>query len=419
LRRRVILVAVAALIVILGIFAFVLSRQRLRRHRYFRAAPAEQAKPAGRLGASEHWTDQFRAFETLGKWGELAKILDDLARSNPDLYNRYQLGYLHARALIEHDQSPEAMRKLAPFLANGNRFRDLALFHRAEIDETRNEHEAASRARQMLIFEYPKALYRDQAIDDETEYLTRLGDPQALSAFGARIYPSASTARRRDLDAHLVEVLVRRGDAAGALQKGIALLRAGTMDDPADLVSRALDRPELIRRMTPDQQAMLGEAFQNHRHFDRAVALLSMAIRAMPQKHDELQFGIGRCYFGDEKYPRAQQAYMAGATTTRDPRWKATFLFHASRAAQLQGDDAASERLMTGAIAVPGRFPATTAALTQRMRTRLKQRRFAEAGSDLAFIRKNWPHDHAIVEASIATRSECWAPATVARQSSH
>jgi soluble lytic murein transglycosylase len=400
-RRRVILAAVAALIVIVGILAVVFSRQRLRRHRYFRAAPAEQAKPAGKLGIPDHWTDQFRALETLGRWGDLAKILDDLSKSSPDLYNRYQLGYLHARALIENDESREAMRRLAPFLANGNRFRDLALFHQAEIDETRNEHGAASRERQTLIFEFPKAMYRDQAIDDETEYLSGLGDPQALSVFAARIYPSASTARRRDLDAHLIELLVRRGDAAGALQKGIALLRAGTMDDPADRASRALDRPELIRRMLPDQQAMLGDAFQNHRHFDRAIALLSLAIRALPQKHDELQFALGRCHFGNEKYPQAQQTYMAGANATRDMRWKATFLFHASRAAQLHGDDAASERLMTGAIAVPGRFPATTAALTQRMRTRLKQRRFTEAASDLAFIRKNWPRDHAVVEAAL------------------
>ncbi len=401
MRRRVILVAIAALIVILGIFAFVLSRQRLRRHRYFRAAPAAQVKPARKLGPPERWTDQFRAFETLGRWGELAKILDALAKSNPDLYNRYQLGYLHARALIEHDESREAMRRLAPFLENGNRFRDLALFHQAEIDETRNEHAAASSDRQTLIFEFPKAMYRDQAIDDETEYLARRGDPQALAVFASRIYPSASTARRRDLDAHLVELLARRGDDAGTLQKGIALLRAGTMDDPAERASRALDHPELIRRMSADQQAMLGDTFQNHRHFDRAIALLSRVIRAIPQKHDELQFAIGRCYFGDEKYPEAQQAYMAGANTTRNPKWKVTFLFHASRAAQLQGDDATSEKLMTAAIAVPGRFPATTAALTQRMRTRLKQRRFGEAANDFAFIRKNWPRDHAVVEASL------------------
>ncbi|PYQ48697.1 MAG: hypothetical protein DMF59_15275 [Acidobacteria bacterium] len=308
-------------------------------------------------------------------------MLDGLEKSSPDLYSRNQLGYLHARALIENNEPRDAMHKLAPFLANGNRLRDLALFHQAEIENS---------------------LYRDQAIDDETEHLTQRGDVQAFVTFGLHIYASAPTQRRRDLDAHLVELLVRHGDAAGALQKGIALLRGGTLDDPAELASRALDRPEWIRRMSPDQQVMLGEAFQNHRHFDRAVAVLSLAIRAMPQKHDDLQFAIGRCYFGDEKYPQAQQAYMAGANSTRDAKWRATFLFHASRAAQLQGDDKTAEKLMTAAIAVPGRFPATAAALTQRMRTRLKQHRFAEAAGDLAFIRKNWPKDHAVVEASLA-----------------
>ncbi len=182
----------------------------------------------------------------------------------------------------------------------------------------------------------------------------------------------------------------------------MALLRAGTADDPADRVIRALDRAELIRRMSPDQQAMLGDALHSHRHFDRAVALLSLAIRALPQKHDELQFAIGRSYFGDEKYAQAQQAYMAGASGTRDPKWKATFLFHASRAAQLQGNDATAERLMNAVLGVRGRFPATSAALTQRIRTRLKERRFAEAANDLAVLRKNWPHDHALVEASLA-----------------
>jgi soluble lytic murein transglycosylase-like protein len=403
LKRRVIVSAIAALILLLGISAFVLSRQRPRRHRVFRAAPAEGARaPIAKPGPPEQWTDAFSALETSGRWGNLHALLDGIAKSNPELYGRYQLAYLHARALLENNEPREAMQKLAPFLANGNPFRDLALFHQAEIDEARNEHEAASRDRQALIFEFPSALYRDQAIDDETEHLMLRGDPQALSAFASRLYPSASTQRRRDLDAHLVELLVRRGDASGALQKGLALLRGGTMDDPADRASRALDRPEWIRRMTADQLVMLGDAFQDHRHFDRAVAVLSLALRGSPQKRDELLFAIGRSYFGDEKYLQAQQTYLSGANGTRDAKWKSTFLFHASRAAQLQGDDATAERLMTSAIAVPGRFAATTAALTQRIRTRLKQRRFAEAASDLAFLRKNWPHDHDVVEASLA-----------------
>ena len=290
------------------------------------------------------------------------------------------------------------MQSLAPFLANGNPFRDLALFHRAELEGG----EAASRNRRTLIFELPSALYRDQAIDDETEYLTERGDPNALAAFTSRLYPSASTQRRRDLEAHLVEVLLGRDDVAAALQKGLAALRGGTLDDPADRVSRALDRPELILRMTADQRAMLGETFHNHRHFDRAVALLALAMRGLPKKHDELQFAIGRAWFGDEKYAQAQQVYMSGANSTRDPKWKARFLFHASRAAQLQGDNATAERLMSATLAVPGKSADHSAALTQRIRTRLKRRRMADAASDLATLRKNFPRDHALIEASLA-----------------
>jgi soluble lytic murein transglycosylase len=404
LKRRVIAGAVAALLLLIGIFAVLLSRQRLRRHRYFPAAPVEKrvAAPGTVPGAVQQWTDQFRALEVTGRWSDLAKLLEHIEKSSPDLYSRYQLGYLQARALIEDGQPRAAVQKLGPFLTNGNPFRDLALFHQAEIDEARNEHEAASGDRQALIFGYPSALYRDQAIDDETEHLSRRGDPNAFAAFATRLYPVASTSRRRDLDAHLVELLARRGDVANALQNGMALLRGGTLDDPADRVSRTLDRPEVIQRLTPDQQAMLGEAFYNHRHFDRAVAFLSLAIRALPTRHDELQFAIGRSCFGDEKYGLAQQAYMAGANSTRDAKWKATFLFHASRAAQLQDDDATAERLLNATLGVPGRFPATSAALTQRIRTRLKQRRFAEGSSDLAFLRKNWPRDHALVEAALA-----------------
>ncbi|PYQ61192.1 MAG: hypothetical protein DMF58_05745, partial [Acidobacteria bacterium] len=405
MKRRVIAGVVAALLLIIIAVVVIVSRQRVRRHRYFRAAPAE--KPAAApiaLGPIEQWSGQFRALEVSGRWGDLAKLLEEPAKKYPPLQ------YLRARALIENNQPDAAIQALAPFLANGNPFRDLALFHRAEIEEG----DPASRDRQALIFGFASSLYRDQAIDDEIEYLTRRADVNAFVAFSSRIHVSAPTARRRDLDAHLVELFVQRGEAGNALQKGLALLRGGTLDDPADLVSRTLDHPELIRRMAADQQAMLGEAFHNHRHFDRAVALLSLALSGAPRSsaarppgtaalhRDQLQFAIGRAYFGDEKYAQAQQAFMAGANSTRDPKWKARFLFHASRAAQLRGDDIAAERLMTATLSVPALTEDHSSALTQRIRTRLKQHRFAEARRDLAVVRKNFPRQHALVEASLA-----------------
>lgn len=369
--------AVAAVVILI---AALLVRQRVRRHRVFRTLPAEKAVAAPPATLS---SDRFRALEASGKWGDLADLLAQIERERPADYAKWSLGYLHARALIEDDEPRAAAAKLAPFLAPGNPFRDLALFHQSEIDDS-------SATRRKLIFEYPHALYRDQAIDEELEQLT---DLKALQDFAARLMPAADTARRRDLTARMVEA----GDVARGFPLGVTLLKGGTTDDAADRVARALDRPERLRGMTAEQLTLLGDALQNHRHFDRAVAVLSLAPRT-----DQNTFDIGRSYFGNEKYAQAQQTYVRGAGATRDPKWKATFLFHASRAAQLQGNDAGAEQFMTAAIAVPGRFPATSAALTQRLRTRLKQKRFAAAAADLEMLRKQFAKDHALVDGSIA-----------------
>jgi len=372
-------IAVATVALLAIVISIVLARQRVRRHRVFRTAPAERPTVAP-LGGADKWTVQFAALENVGEWDDLAGLLERVEKEHPEEYAKWSLGYLHARALIESNEKSDAAKKLAPFLAPGHPLRDLALFHQSEIDD-------ASATRQALIFDYPKSPYRDQAIDDEVEHLA--ADPKALAAFAARLMPTADTARRRDLTSRLA--------AAGDMARGFALLKGGTSDDAADRVARALDKPERLRGMTAEQLALLGDALQSHRHFDRAVAVLSLA-----PKSDQTTFDIGRCYFGDEKYAQAQQTYLRGAAATRDPRWKATFFFHASRAAQLQGNDADAEKLMTQGIAVPGRFPATSAALTQRLRTRAKQKRFAEAAADLDAVRKLFPKDHAVVEASIA-----------------
>ena len=399
-RTGILAASIAAVALVIGIIiALTVIPARLQRRPVFRSAPpTATSRPALEPGSIAQWTDQFAMLEQRGAWDDLTGLLDAIARSNPAAFAQWNLGYLRARALIEGDHAGEAMRALAPFLQPGSRFRDLALFHRTEIEDDA----AASRDRQALIFEFPDALYRDQAIDDETESLSGRGDLHALTAFGEKLMPSAPTARRRDLQAHIVELLVRSGNSGEALDRGLALLRGGTSDDPADRASRALDRADLIGRMSAEQKAMLGDAFYDHRHFDRAVALLSSALPALPKRRDDLVFAIGRSDFGNEQYLQAEQAYMRGANGTRDRKWKATFLFHASRAAQLLGDDAGAERLMTDAIAVPGRYPATTAALTQRIRTRVRQRRFAAAASDLEFLRKAYPRDHALVDGSMA-----------------
>jgi soluble lytic murein transglycosylase len=405
-KKRVVvpLAGVVVLVLLAVALAIIAARQRTPRHRVFRAAPAESPPkpPSVEARPPSEWTEQFHQLETGGRWADLIALLDRIEKSNPNEYRSWSLAYLQARALIENNEPADGATKLAPFLAAGNPYRELALYHQAEIDDARGDHAAASQNRQALIFGAPASLYRDQAIDDESEHLSRATNPRPLADFATRLFPSASTSRRRDLTARIVESTLRSGDSAGALTGGLALLQSGTLDDASDRVSRILDSPPLIARMNGPQLLMMGESMQNHRHFDRAAALLTSALRAMPQKRDDLTFAIGRSFFGNEQFAQAQQTYLRGAAGTPDPKWKSTFLWHASRAAQLQGDDRTAEQLMTQVIAIPGRFAATGPAVTQRIRTRLKQRRLTEAASDLAFVRKNWPHDHTLVEASLA-----------------
>ncbi|HET8772752.1 MAG TPA: lytic transglycosylase domain-containing protein, partial [Thermoanaerobaculia bacterium] len=390
-RKRVILLSAAALLVLLTVVAVVLQRQRVRRHRVFRPAAGE-VKPEPLRGAIppvEQWTEAFQQLQ--GE--ELADLLEAIEQKHPDLYRKDSLAYLHARALVEENENAEAAAKLAPFLEKGHPFRDRALYHRASIADGAE----ASRYRNALIFEYRDSMYRDEAIDEELEYLA--DDPQALSAFAEKIAPSASTERRREISARIVEV-------THSLDRGLALLNGGTSDDAADRVTRALDRPEILAKLSVEQLALFGETFQRHRHYDRAAFYAGRALARpgglKPALRDDLQFSLGRSYFGAEKYAEAQAAYLRGAGITKTPGQQCTFFWHAARAAQLQGDDKTAEQLMTRAIAVKGKFPATLAALTQRLRTRLKARRLAEAGADLALLRKMAPNERAVLEGALA-----------------
>ena len=385
-RKRVLLLAAAALVLALAAITIGLMRSRVRRHRVFRPAAGE-TKPEAPKGIPpvEQWTTVFQ--QTTGE--ELEDLLDAIEARHPDLYKKYSLGYLHARVLVDNDEEGEAASRLAPFLEKGNPYRELALYHRASIADGAE----ASKYRQILIDEHKDSPYRDEAIDEELEYLASQGSTQPMIAFAAKVAPSAPTERRREMSARIVE-------ATGDLTRGLALLNGGTGDDAADRVARALDKPALIARMTLTQRVLLADAFQKHRHYDRATAMLRLALKSAYT--DDLQFALGRSYFGAEKYAEAQAAYLRGAKATKKPDEKCQFLWHAARSAQLRGDDKTAEQLMTAAIAVKGKFPATTVALTQRIRTRLEQKRMREAASDLALLRKLAPNERALVEGSLA-----------------
>ena len=413
MKRKHVLLIAAALVALLTVITIVVIRARVQRHRVFRPAAGE-AKPAAPKGIPpvEQWTATFQQLE--GE--ELEELLEAIEAKHPDLYRKFSLAYLHARVLTENNEKGAAAAKLAPFLEKENPYRELALYHRSTIADGAE----ASRYRLALISEHPQSPYRDEAIDEEIAYLAERDEPQPLLDFAAKIAPSASTERRREMSARVVEALSDR-DLDAAFTRGMALLKGGTGDDAADRVVRALDKPEIVKRLDNEQLATFGETFQLHRHYDRATAYLQLAIqRASPaaaakpakappaagpnprKRLDELQFALGRSHFGAEQYADAQRVYLAGAAATPDLAQKATFFWHAARAAQLRGDDKTGEQLMTNAIAVKGKYPATVAALTQRLRLRLKQRRFADAGSDLALLRRMAPNERAVLEGSLA-----------------
>lgn len=395
------LIALVAVVLILGLtlVATFAVRERVARQRVFHpsADGGEVSERLKEIPPVNAWSETFRTSSA----ADLVALLEEIEVKHPDLYAKWSLAYLHARALVDRDEKSEAQTKLAPFLAEDHPLRSRALYHRASIGRA----EEASATRRQLIFDHHDSVYRDQAIDDELEHLSLKGESAALIEFATELSPSASTERRREMSARIVELLVVEDNLDDAFTRGIALLNGGTGDDAADRAVRALDRPEIVRRLTTDQLALFGETLQRHRHYDRAVALLQKALAApglTPTRRDELEFALGRSYFGDEQFIQAQNVYTRGAESAAGLEQKALFLWHAARSAQLRGEDRRAEELMTAAIAVKGTHPATLAALTQRIRTRVKERRMKEAASDLALLRRVAGNRRSYLEGALA-----------------
>lgn len=365
------------------------------------SAPEEDAPRPLADEPVETWTDRLSRLEGSGEWAALARELATVRERHPDLYGRYRLGYLHARAALEAGDHDQAAESLAPFLEAGHPFRDLALHRAARLAERQGRAEEASRRRLELIRGYPEALHRPQAIEDETASLAGRGDAAGLSALAAHVAGTVDAMTLRDIEARVVEAQAP-SDPEAALGRGVRLLKAGAADDAAERVSLALDTPALLARLAPADRVLVGEAARSHRRFDRAVAILEAARPLLPARRDELTFSIGRARFGEERYAEAEKIYLEGAAGTADAEQKAVFFFHASRCAQLLGDDDRAERHMTAAIDAGGKLPKTSPAITQRLRTRLAQGRLADAAADLRLLRQRFPKDRALLEGTLA-----------------
>jgi soluble lytic murein transglycosylase-like protein len=348
------------------------------------------------------WTDHFRERETAGDWAGLDADLDGVLQHEPDLYRRYQLGYLHARAKIGHGDLAGGRLALEPFLAAGHPLRDLALYYAAQVAQAEHHGDEAARLRETLVVEFPKGTYRQAALEDLVSYFSQRNDAKALADLAAKISGTVEPPIQRDLESRIIAARAARGDDS-VVAEGLRFLRTGTLaDDAAERVAVALDRVEWLNRYTAEDLVLIGESERNARHFDRAVEILRLALPQLPNKKDDLLFSIGRAEFGREHFEDAEKTYLEGAHGTSDGETRANFLYNAARCAQLLGDDARAERDLTNAIAAGGKTTRASSSLTQRLRIRVQQHRFAEAQADLKAVQSRFGTTHAAVEATVA-----------------
>jgi hypothetical protein len=365
----------------------------------------------------EQWTPRIVALQDAREWGRLAGELDDVRTARPDLYESDALGYLLARARIETREPAAARRALEPFLAKGHVLRDLALHHLARVAELEQRHAEAAAHREELIFGHPDATYRSRAVEDQIEYLAHEAGADQIGAFVERLGDSAGKTARRQAEARLVEALIREGRSVPARDRAAALLREDTADDAADRASRALDEAGLVEEMGADAWALVAEAARGHRRFDRAIPLLQKALRALPGRRDDLLFSLGRAFFFAERFAEAEKAYLDGAAGAKSAEARASFLYQASRAAQLQGDDQRAEKHLTAAIqrgpargrrggsapsATADAQPRAAVALTQRLRIRAARKRLGDAERDLRQLQRAYPRTDSLAEATLA-----------------
>jgi tetratricopeptide (TPR) repeat protein len=365
----------------------------------------------------EKWTEAFTALVAGENWRALDRELSLLRTRHAEVDPAFGLGYLHARAKIEVGDLAGARGALEPYLAPKHPLRDLALYHRYRIAEALGDKEQARRDLEELVLGFPKATYRGRAI--EALMARYKGESARLIFLADRLAGTVSTSTRRALEARIVQALLVEDRREEAATRGLRLLREQGGDDAAEAVTTALDRPEILDRMTPADWMTVGEALRAQRHFEPAIRVLKRALSGLPLQRDELGFAIGRAHFGLEQFAAAEEGYVKAAKATQDAEARGALFYHAARCAELQGDDKRAERLLGDAIrSGPWRQarkrrrarlsvfassnPRVALALLARLRLRLAAGRMGDAGADLEVLKTRFPETESARDGALA-----------------
>src|SRR5258707_13189387 len=203
--------------------------------------------------AVESWTPRFREHEERGAWAALDADLDVISQQDRDLYQRYRLAYIHARAKIGHGDLAGGRKALEPFLGPGDAFRDLALYYTAQVAQAEGKKGEAAQLRETLVVEFPKGIYRQSALEDLVAFLPDKRDAAALAELSRKVAGTIEPPVQRDLESRVIAARLTGGEEA-AIPDGLRFLRGGNLaDDAAEGVATALDRLEWINRFSADE----------------------------------------------------------------------------------------------------------------------------------------------------------------------
>lgn len=404
--RAIVVLILAGVLVFGGLLFFAVNQEPDRRRptslsRYASEPPPEEDPgPVLHELPPEEWTPRLLLLQRRGSWAKLAEELSTLREREPQRFAAWELNYLLGRAQGEAGDHARAITRLEPYLAQGHPFRPWALYHASRFFTAGGQPQRGSEARREIIAQGQTNPWWRDAIADEVVHLTANADVAELDRFAASLRNSAPSDLRRDLDSVRIDRRASKGDFEGAWEIALPLLRANVGDDAAERAARALDASAGRSQHTPERIRLLGEVAQSHRRYDRAVELLRQAREASPRDREDLTFAIGRSQFGAEEFASAEATYLDGSRIARSADGRATFLFHASRCAQLMGDDDRAIRHLNAALAAGGRSSAISAALTQRMRTQMFRKAWPGARADLARFNSTFPRSDVRVEAA-------------------
>ncbi|MBW3563293.1 MAG: transglycosylase SLT domain-containing protein [Acidobacteria bacterium] len=355
----------------------------------------------------EEWTKLISAMTRGDAWADLAYELEWLAANDPTAYEKHELRYLHARALTAAEEWDEALDLLDPEIEEGD-YPQLALYHAARALDGTGDEENASRYRRRLIEGHAGSIYAIPAVQEELAYLVEHADPSAALSW-VRSLPSAiPESTRRESEAMAIVALFEE-DRSTAIGAGLALLARRHTDDAAERILELFERENVAASLNAEQRYLIARTASSHRHFGHAIELLRPLRQAIPGRLDDINFALGRAHFFNEDFASAEEAYRYAARVARSRAWQSRFFYHASRAAQLQGNDDVAESLMADSIRVRGSYDSTAASLAQRMRTRAKGGRWSDARADLEYLRKIFPRGETIIDASLAYGVACVA----------